>query len=83
MQSEWAFCYTLVKWGAMTVETEKLENYFFHPLSFSSQNQGPFFQNRGGWGVEGNERKINHWRMSSLCPFEVLFMYDDCGFKQT
>lgn len=32
MQSEWAFCYTLVKREDMTVKTEKLENYFFHPV---------------------------------------------------
>lgn len=83
MQSEWAFCYTLVKREDMTVKTEKLENYFFHPVYFCSQNQGPFFQDRGGWGGGGNDRKMNHRRMSRLCPFEVLFMYYDCGFKQT
>lgn len=32
MQSEWAFCYTLVTLEDMTVKTEELENYFFHPV---------------------------------------------------
>lgn len=83
MQSERASCYTLVNWEDMAVKTEKWEKYFFYPVSSPSQNQGPFFQSRGGpagvgrggWG--GEERKINHQRMRSLCPFEV-FIYILC-----
>lgn len=65
MQSEWAFCYTLVKREDMTVKTEKLENYFFHPVVRTKAHSSKTGR-VGRWGERKENKPLANEQLVSL-----------------